>query len=78
MSKAIYHPTDSRLLEKIKRRSAIEPAIWHMEMDGKLSCNPLKGALGDALHAMICGAGPNVRQLRGKLRLLFAQFGVAF
>ncbi|GKT23814.1 hypothetical protein AVHM3334_12835 [Acidovorax sp. SUPP3334] len=39
----------------IKRRSAIEPAIGHMKMDGRLARNPLKGALGDALHAVMCG-----------------------
>ena len=62
----------------IKRRSAIEPAIGHMQMDGKLSCNPLKGALGYALHAVICGAGHNIRRLLRKLQLLCAQFEVAF
>ena len=55
----------------------IEPAIGHMKMDGKLSRNPLKGALGDALHAVMCGAGHNMRMLLRKLRLLCAQFGVA-
>jgi len=60
----------------IKRRSAIEPAIGHMKMDGKLSRNPLKGALGDALHAVMCGAGHNMRMLLRKLRLLCAQFGL--
>jgi IS5 family transposase len=55
----------------IKRRSAIEP-IRHMKMDGKLIRNPLKGALGDALHAVMCGAGHNMRMLR----LLCAQFGL--
>lgn len=35
----------------IKRRSAIEPTIGHMKSDGRLGRNPLKGALGDALHA---------------------------
>ncbi len=60
----------------IKRRSAIEPAIGHMKMDGKLSQNPLKGALGDALHAVMCGAGHNMRMLLRKLRLLCAQFGL--
>lgn len=29
----------------IKRRSAIEPAIGHMKMDGRLARNHLKGAL---------------------------------
>ena len=56
----------------IKRRSAIEPAIGHMKMDGKLNRNPLKGALGDALHAVMCGAGHNMRMLL----LLCAQFGL--
>jgi IS5 family transposase len=37
----------------IHRRSAIEPTIGHMKMDGRLARNPLKGgALGDALHAV--------------------------
>ena len=61
----------------IKRRSAIEPAIRNMKMDGKLSRNPLKGALGDALHAVMCGAGQNMRMLLRKLRLLRTQFGLA-
>ena len=52
------------------------PAIVHMKMDGKLSRNPLKGALGDALHAVKCGAGHNMRMLLRKLRLLCAQFGL--
>jgi IS5 family transposase len=52
----------------IKRRSAIEPAIGHMKTDGRLSRNPLKGALGDALHAVLCGAGHNIRLLINKLK----------
>jgi len=56
----------------IKRRSAIEPAIGHMKTDGRLGRNPLKGALGDALHAVLCGAGHNIRLLLRKLRLFAA------
>ena len=48
----------------IRRRSAIEPTIGHMKTDGKLDRNWLKGALGDALHAVLCGAGHNIRLLR--------------
>lgn len=59
--------------QMIKRRSAIEPTIGHMKMDGRLNRNPLKGALGDALHAVLCGAGHNIRLLLKKLRLLCAQ-----
>ena len=58
----------------IKQRSAIEPAIGHMKMDGRLARNPLKGALGDALHAVMCGAGHNLRLILAKLRLLCARF----
>jgi IS5 family transposase len=58
----------------IHRRSAIEPAIGHMKMDGRLGRNPLKGALGDALHAVMCGAGHNLRLILAKLRLLTARF----
>jgi len=54
----------------IRRRSAIKPAIGHMKMDGRLARNPLKGALGDALHAVLCGAGHNIRLIIAKLRQL--------
>jgi IS5 family transposase len=53
----------------IKRRSAIEPTIGHMKMDGRLDRNPLKGALGDAVHAVLCGAGHNIRLLLRQLRI---------
>ena len=61
----------------IKRRSAIEPAIGHMKMDGRLARNPLKGALGDALHAVMCGTGHNLRLILAALRLLRARFGLS-
>lgn len=54
----------------IRRRSAIEPAIGHMKTDGKLDRNWLKGTLGDAMHAVLCGAGHNLRMILRKLRLL--------
>jgi len=57
----------------IHRRSAIEPIIGHMKSDGRLQRNPLKGELGDALHAVLCGAGQNIRWLLKPLRLLLAQ-----
>lgn len=66
------------LTAMIKRRSAIEPTIGHMKMDGRLSRNPLKGALGDALHAVLCGAGHNIRLLIRKPRLFFAYWRLNF
>ena len=61
----------------IPRRSAIEPAIGHMKMDGRLGRNPLKGALGDALHAVMCGAGHNLRLILAALRFYCARVGLS-
>ena len=58
----------------IKRRSAIEPTIGHMKTDGKLDRNWLKGALGDALHAVLCGAGHNIRLLLRRLQRRLRRF----
>jgi len=52
----------------IKRRSAIEPTIGHMKNDGKLGRNWLKGTLGDAMHAVLCAAGHNIRLIINKLK----------
>ncbi|MFE1573091.1 IS5 family transposase, partial [Comamonas odontotermitis] len=65
------------LAAMIRRRSAIEPAIGHMLMDGRLGRNPLKGALGDALHAVMCGAGHNLRLILAALRLYCARLGLS-
>ena len=61
----------------INRRSAIEPTIGHMKMDGRLGRNPLKGQLGDALHAVMCGAGHNLRLILAALRLYCARWGLS-
>ncbi|CAD6563438.1 IS5 family transposase ISButh4 [Paraburkholderia sabiae] len=73
----IYHPGLRRgitrgLRAMIKRRSAIEPATGHMKTDGKLDRNWLKGALGDAMQAVLCGAGRNLRMILRKLKLFYA------
>ncbi len=59
--------------KKLKRRNAIEPVIGHMKSDGRLSRNFLKGIDGDAINALLCGAGYNMRKLLKKLRLFCAQ-----
>ncbi len=58
----------------IHRRSAIEPAIGHMKNEGRLRRNWLKGTLGDALHAVLCGAGHNLRMILRAIRLFFDLF----
>jgi len=47
----------------LKRRQAIEPTIGHLKADHGLERCWLKGALGDALHAISCAAGYNLRWL---------------
>jgi transposase, IS5 family len=71
----IYHPGLRRgitrgLRAMIRRRSTIEPAIGHIKTDGKFDRNWRKSALGDAMHAMLCGAGHNIRMILRKLGLL--------
>jgi IS5 family transposase len=62
-----------RLHAMIKGRSGIEATIGHMKEDGRLGRNWLKGALGDALHAVLCGAGHNIRILLRRLRLFYLE-----
>ena len=52
----------------LRRRSAIEPMIGHMKNDGRLTRCPLKGTAGDALFAVLCGCGHNIRMILRHLR----------
>ena len=54
----------------LKRRQAVEPAIGHLKSDHRMDRCWLQGKLGDALHAVLCAAGYNLRWLmRAVLRL---------
>lgn len=73
----IWHSGQKRgvtpsIRKAIHRRSAVEPAIGHMKNEGKLRRNWLKGSLGDALNAVLCGAGHNLRMILKAIRLFFA------
>ena len=52
-----------RLIADLRRRSAIEAEIGHMKTDGLLSRCPLKGTIGDALFAVLCACGHNIRKI---------------
>ena len=54
----------------------MEPVIGHMKSDGRLARNFLKGVEGDAMNALLCGAGHNLRKILKKLRLFCAQLGI--
>lgn len=47
----------------LKRRQAIEPLIGHTKADHRMDRCWLQGATGDALHALACAAGYNIRWL---------------
>jgi transposase, IS5 family len=66
------------LRRKLKRRNAIEPVIGHMKSDTRLSRNLLKGVHGDAINALLCAAGHNLRKILAKLRLFCARWGIGW
>jgi IS5 family transposase len=47
----------------LRRRQAVEPAIGHLKSDNRMDRCWLQGTLGDALHAISCAAGYNLRWL---------------
>jgi transposase, IS5 family len=59
-----------RLAKLLRRRSAIEPEIGHMKTEGRLARCSLKGTLGDAIFAVLCGCGHNIRKILAHLRAL--------
>ncbi|MBS0317978.1 MAG: IS5 family transposase, partial [Proteobacteria bacterium] len=62
------------LKKLLKRRQVVEPMIGHMKADGLLGKNWLKGSDGDAMHALLCGAGHNLRMILRHLRVFFLAF----
>ena len=69
-----------RQKRQLKRRQAIEPAIGHVKHDNRMIRCYLRGSIGDALHAISCAAGYNIRWLmRAIMRLgLRGIFAFAF
>jgi IS5 family transposase len=63
-----------KLRRLLKRRQVVEPMIGHMKADGLLARNWLRGEIGDAIHAVLCGAGHNLRMILAYLRVLLAAF----
>jgi len=69
----------------LKRRQAIEPIIGHLKADHRMNRCHLKGQTGDAIHAVLCAAGYNIRWLLRMIRkkgiglflLLIQTLGVA-
>ena len=83
--KAVEHPTDARQYRKVHRamlkiadhpQSATPAAfrrrtrIGHLKADGLLERNFRKGMKGDAINAVLCGSGHNLRKILARIRLL--------
>jgi transposase, IS5 family len=58
-----FKSLDAQQRKWLKRRQAIEPAIGHAKSDHRMDRCWLQGATGDALHAVLCAAGFNIRWL---------------
>jgi transposase, IS5 family len=58
-----YKSLTSQQRRWLKRRQAIEPMIGHAKSDNRMDRCWLQGAIGDALHALSCAAGYNIRWL---------------
>lgn len=60
--------TSSTIRREMRRRNGIEPVIGHLKDDGHLERNQLAGCKGDAINAILCAAGHNLRLLARWLR----------
>ena len=58
-----FKSLDAQQRRWLKRRQAIEPAIGHAKSDHRMDRCWLGGSTGDALHAVLCAAGFNIRWL---------------
>ena len=52
----------------LKRRQSVEPVVGHLKSDHRMQKRHLKGTEGDALHAVLCATGFNIRWLLGMIR----------
>lgn len=60
----------SKHREYLRRWPPIEPVIGHLKSDNRMDRCWLQGQTGDAIHAVLCAAGDNMRWLlRAVVRL---------
>lgn len=68
-----YNSLSDHEKKLLKRRQAIEPLIGHTKADHRMDRCWLQGAVGDALHALSCAAGYNIRWLLRAIARLAAR-----
>ena len=66
------------LKRHLRRRAAVEPEIGHMKNEGLLGRNFLKGMKGDALNAVLCGVGHNLRKILARARFGLYEWAAAW
>jgi len=62
-----------QIKRQLRRRAAVEPVIGHLKAEHRMGRNYLAHRQGDAINAVLAGAGYNFRLLIRWLRLLLAQ-----
>ena len=62
------------IMNKLKRRSAIEPTIGHVKSDNGMARNYLKTEEGDRLNAILAAAGYNMRKLLSAFLYALTEF----
>ena len=55
------------ILQKMKRRAAVEPTIGHLKTEHRLDRNPLGSTLRDSINAILSAAAMNFGKLMGFL-----------
>ncbi len=68
-----YKSMDTQRRRWLKRRQAVEPTIGHLKADHRMDRCWLAGSMGDALHAVLCAAGFNLRWLMRAIARLLAK-----
>jgi len=58
------------------RRNSVEPIIGHLKQEGLLDRCYLKGQEGNAVHALLCGTGFNLRKILKRLAQLLWVLGL--
>jgi transposase, IS5 family len=65
-------PYEQQQLKKgFKRRAAIEPKIWHLKQDHRLSRNFYKGLKGDNINVMLSAAAMNFKRMMNIWKQMF-------
>jgi len=63
------------IAKPLRRHSAIASMIGHMKNDGRLTRCPFLGTEDDAIFAVLCGCGHNIRMAIRRLRDIFCLVG---